>query len=303
MTDSRILAGRTALVTGASRGIGRYVAQRLASAGATVVVTARSMTQSVARSRFDTTRIIPGTLTETVGLISQAGGRAVALETDLLNPSQRDTLIARARDAVGPIDILINNGGSGQLAPIAEMSMATFDLTVDQYLRAPFALAKAAIPDMKARGAGWIVNLGSVTALPTPRPFDRTRQTGGRVMYGAIKAALNRFTQGLAEELVLDNIAVNAVAPSTGIRTPGAAELFPPDYPAEDPAYIAATVLDMCHRPAAERTGLIAYSMHYAWAAQLEVLSLDGRACLPRTPPPDHSHPGIPALGESRAWF
>jgi 3-oxoacyl-[acyl-carrier protein] reductase len=290
-----LLAGRTALVTGASRGIGRYVAQRLASAGATVVVTARSMTQSVARSRFDATRIIPGTLTETVDLITQAGGKAVALETDLLNPSQRDTLIARAKDAAGPIDILINNAGSGQLAPIAEMSLATFDLTVDQYLRVPFVLAQAVVPDMKARGAGWIVNLSSVTALPAPRPFSQTPQTGGRVMYGAIKAALNRFTQGLAEELLQDNIAVNAVAPSTGIRTPGGAELFPPDYPAEDPAYIAATVLDMCHRPAAERTGLVAYSMHHAWAANLTVTTLDGRAVLPRVPPPAHAHPGIPA--------
>jgi NAD(P)-dependent dehydrogenase (short-subunit alcohol dehydrogenase family) len=300
---AKLLAGRTALVTGASRGIGRYVAQRLASAGATVVVTARSMTQSVARSRFDAARVIPGTLMETVDLITQAGGTAYALEADLLNPAQRDTLIARATETAGPIDILINNGGTGRLAPVAEMSMDVFDLTIDQYLRAPFALSKAAIPGMKSRGAGWIVNLGSVTALPPPRPFSRAPQPAGRVMYGAVKAALNRFTQGLAEELVHDNIAVNAVAPSTGIRTPGAAELFPPDYPTEDPAYICATVLAMCHRPAVERTGLVAYSMHYAWDAHLDVRSLDGRTRLPRTPPPAHAHADIPASGEERAWF
>jgi NAD(P)-dependent dehydrogenase (short-subunit alcohol dehydrogenase family) len=302
MNGTPLLAGRTALVTGASRGIGRSIAQRLAAAGATVVVTARSLDESVARERFHPDRIVPGTLRETVAIIAQAGGRAVPIAADLVNAEQRDSLIARATALAGPIDILINNAGSGRLAPIADMSLDTFDFTFDQYLRAPFVLSKAVIPGMKARGAGWIVNISSVGALPPPRPFPREASTSGRTAYGAVKAALNRFTQGLAEELVGDNIAVNAVAPSTGIRTPGAAELFPPGFVTEDPAYMAEAVLAMCHLPAAERTGLVAYSMHFIHDEHLPVMSLDGTRCMPAASLPAHAHPGITSAGSGRAY-
>jgi 3-oxoacyl-[acyl-carrier protein] reductase len=300
--DSKLLAGRTAMVTGASRGIGRYIAQRLAAAGATVVAVARSMDQSVARERYTPERIMPGTLTETVALIEAAGGKAIALGCDLLDPAQRNSLIMRAADAAGPIDILINNAGFCVFAPIEEMSASVFDQTFDQYVRVPFALSKAAIPSMKARGAGWIVNISSTNALAPRRPFTNKMRSAGSTAYSAAKAALNRLTQGLAEEVVGYNIAVNAVAPSTAILSPGAAELTPAGYATEDPAYMAATVLAMCHRPAAERTGLIAYSMHYAHDEKIPVTSLDGTTRLPDLPAPPHSHPRIEAAGSGRAF-
>ena len=296
-TVAKILSGRIALVTGASRGIGRYIAQRLSAAGATVIVTARSLDQSVARERLRPDRVVPGTLSETVALIEQTGGNAMAIVADLLNPVQRDTLLARAAAGVGPIDILINNAGSGRLALVEQMPLDLFDLTLEQYLRVPFILCKAVIPGMKARGGGWIVNISSVSALPPPRPFTAEISTGGRTAYAAIKCALNRFTQGLAEELVSYNIAVNAVAPSTGIRTPGAAELIPPDYPTEDPAYLAEAVLAMCHLSAAERTGLVAHSMHYVHHEKLPVMSLDGTRRMPDLLPPDISHHKIEPAG------
>jgi NAD(P)-dependent dehydrogenase (short-subunit alcohol dehydrogenase family) len=302
MTGAQVLAGKTALVTGASRGIGRYIAQRLASAGATVIVTARSLEQSVARARSNPTKPLPGTLQETVALIADAGGRAVPIAADLLDAQQRDTLIPRATARAGDIDILINNAGFCRFAIIADMSLEMFDITFDQYLRVPFALSKAAIPGMRRRGGGWIVNIGSAGAMVPRRPFPRTPTGRGNVAYAAVKAGLNRFTQGLAEEVVGDNIAVNAVAPSTSILSPGAVELTPQGLPTEDPAYMAETVLAMCHLPAAERTGLIAYSMHFPHDEKLPVMSLDGTTRLPDLPPPAHALPHIPPAGSGRAY-
>jgi len=299
---SNELAGRVALVTGASRGIGRYIAQRLGSAGATVIVAARSLDESVAHERFTPQRKLPGTLAETVSLIGRAGGKAIPLACDLLDPSQRDELVAGVIRAAGAIDILINNAGFCRFAPIEEMPLAMFDQTFDQYVRVPFALSKAAIPHMKARGGGWIVNISSANAVPPRRPFTNKLRTGGGVAYSAAKAALNRFTEGLAEELVGYNIAVNVVAPSTAIRSPGSVELTPEGYATEDPAYLAATVLAMCQLPAAERTGLIAYSMHYPHDEHLAVMSLDGTTRLPDCPPPAHSHPNIRPAGSGRAF-
>jgi len=93
------------------------------------------------------------------------------------------------------------------------------------------------------------------------------------------------------------NIAVNLVGPSTAIRTAGASDLIPAGYSTEDVEYLAETVLAMCHLPATERTGLLAFSMHYPWATGLEVWSLDGKTPFPRREPPARSHPAIPATG------
>jgi NAD(P)-dependent dehydrogenase (short-subunit alcohol dehydrogenase family) len=287
------LSGKAALVTGASRGIGRAIAQRLASAGATVVVTARSKGGLATNKRFGTEQQIEGTLEETVALIEQAGGRAIALAADLENPSERDTLVERAAEAAGRLDILVNNAGFADYSRIEAMPDEVFERTVNHYLRVPFLLSRAAIPIMKAAGAGWIVNIGSVTALPPTRPYGDYAKAGGDTVYASVKAALHRFSQGLAAELIDDNIAVNVVGPSTAIRTPGASDLIPQDYPTEDVAYLAETVLDMCVLPAAERTGLIGYSMHWPHHQKLAVKSLDGQSDMPPAEPPAWSHPAI----------
>lgn len=284
----RQLEGRIALVTGASRGIGRAIAQRLASAGATVVVTARSLDRAGAHA---------GTLAETVALIESAGGRAIALAADLESLAERDTLVARTVEAAGGLDILVNNAGFADYAPTTSMSISTFDVTIDHYLRAPFALIRHAVPVMKDRGAGWILMLGSVTALPPSRPYDVFARHGGSTVYAAIKAAVHRFTQGLAAELQEDGIAVNCVAPSTAISTPGAAMFIPADYPTEPVEYLAETALALCHRPAAECTGVVAYSLHYPLATGLPVHGLDGRGLLPPPVIPAYAHPDIPTYG------
>ncbi len=285
----QLLQGKTALVTGSSRGIGRAIAQRLASAGATVVVTGRSLKQSAKE---------PGTLAETVALIEGSGGRAIALAADLEDPRERDSLVARAVEAAGGLDILVNNAGYADYARVEQMPLATFERTVEHYLRSPFVLAQAAIPIMKQHGAGWIVNVGSVTACPPFKPYDWFSVNGGAAVYAAVKAALGRFTQGLAAELLESNIAVNWVGPSTAIRTPGASRYIPQDYPSEDVAYLAEVALALCHLPAAQRTGLLAYSMHFPAAMDLPVYSLDGRERLPDAQIPAHSHPAINPRGE-----
>jgi len=291
------LAGRVALVTGASRGIGRAIAQRLAAAGATVIVSARSLDKAASSRRFGEGQVVPGTLAETVALIETAGGRAIAIPADLEKPEERDTLVQRAIDTAGRLDILVNNAGFADYARVDQMSLDTFDRTIAHYLRAPFQLARAAIPQMRAQGAGWIVNIGSVTALPPARPYPDYAKSGGDVIYASVKAALHRFTQGLAAELFDDNIAVNVVGPSTAIRTPGASQLIPDDFPTEDVEYLAETVLAMCHRPASDRTGLIAYSMHYPHHSGLTVRTLDGTGTLPPREPPVFSHPDIAPAG------
>ena len=280
------LAGKTALVTGSSRGIGRAIAQRLASEGATVIVTGRS---------FETSAGEPGTLRETVALIEARGGRALPIVCDLERQDECEGLIAAATQVAGSVDILVNNAGLAAYVPLESMPIETFDRTIAHYLRAPFILVQAVIPQMKARGAGWIVNIGSVTAQAPIKPYSVFDTDIGATIYAAAKAAVNRFTQGAAAELLASNIAVNMVAPSTAIVTPGAARYIPDDYPGENVAYLAQTVVEMCHLPASERSGVLAHSMHFPSAHRLAVMDLDGVTPLPPAEVPAWSHPAAGA--------
>ena len=293
---SRLLTGKTALVTGSSRGIGRAIAQRLAAEGATVAVTARAYqpSQSV---RAGSISAIPGTIDETIALIGNAGGSAFGIAADLGDGEARDGLIDAVLDRTGRIDILVNNAGFADYSMIDDMTMETFDRTVEHYLRAPFVLTKAALPHMREQGGGWIVNIGSVTGVAPIRPYREYNKIAGDVIYASRKAALHRFTQGVAAELVDDNIAVNCVGPSTAVRTPGAAQLIPDDFSTEPVEYLAETVLAMCHLPAAKRTGLVAFSLHYPWSQQLPVHSLDGAVVLEPLKPPAGANPNVMAAG------
>jgi len=290
------LAGKTALVTGSSRGIGRAIAQRLAAEGATVVVTARSHEPSMS-VRGGSASALPGTIAETVELIENAGGTALGVAADLEDTGQRDRLVDEVLDRTGRLDILVNNAGFADYGLVEEMTLETFDRTVEHYLRTPFVLTKAAVPHMRKQGAGWIVNIGSVTGIAPVRPYRDYNKSSGDVVYASMKAGLHRFTQGVAAELVDSNIAVNCVGPSTAVRTPGASQLIPDTFPTEPVEYLAETVLAMCHRPAAERTGLVAFSLHYPWSLKLPVYSLDGTSLLPPLEPPSTANPNILPTG------
>ncbi|WP_116364069.1 SDR family NAD(P)-dependent oxidoreductase [Parahaliea mediterranea] len=283
-----LLQNKIALVTGASRGIGRAIAQRLAAEGATVVVTARSL---------DSAGKYEGTLKETVALIAASGGTAHPLVADLEREDDLQGLVGRAVELAGGLDILVHSGGKAEYAPTVDMAQSMFDNTIGHYLRAPFILYHHAVPEMRKRGGGWIVTLGSVTALPPLRPYDGFASHGGATVYAAIKAAVHRMTQGLAAELQADNIAVNTLAPSTAIRTPGASEWIPEEYPSERIEYIAETCLALCHLPASERTGLTAYSLHFPHHHKLPVYTLDGKEQIEAPALPEYAHPDIVPSG------
>jgi NAD(P)-dependent dehydrogenase (short-subunit alcohol dehydrogenase family) len=293
---SQKLSGKTALVTGSSRGIGRAIARRLAAEGAIVVVTARAYAPSPS-TRAGVTTAIPGTIAETIELIEADGGKGIGIAADLEDPEQRAGLVDAVVERTGGIDILVNNAGYADYSVIEDMPSDTFERTVEHYLRTPFVLTQAAIPHMRRRGAGWIVNIGSVTGLAPARPYREYNKNSGDVIYASIKAALHRFTQGVAAELLDDNIAVNVVGPSSAVRTPGADSLIPDAFPTEPVEYLAETVLAMCHLPAAQRTGLVAFSLHYPWSQQLPVHTLDGREVLPPLEPPTNANPNILAAG------
>jgi NAD(P)-dependent dehydrogenase (short-subunit alcohol dehydrogenase family) len=290
MTSQDIsLDGRVALVTGASRGIGRGIARRLAKAGARVAVTARTL---------DVPGEFAGTLAETVALVENSGGRAFALKADLEDAAERDALIGRVVDEAGRIDILVNAAGFAQYASVESMSDEIFETSFDHYLRAPFKLAQKAIPVMRSQGQGWIVNVGSVTAERPFKPYDDFSRYGGATIYAAMKAALSRYTQGLAAELEEDGIAVNQIGPTGAISTPGADRFIPDDYPTEPVEYLAEAAFALCHRPAKECTGLVTYSLQYPLDQELETVSFETGERMPPPTIPDYVHPEIRPKGE-----
>ena len=217
MTKARVdaegpLKGRVALVTGASRGIGAAIAARLAMEGARVAISARTLDAGESR--------LAGTLTETVEHIRSAGGEVLAIKADLALADERERLISAATDAYGPIDILVNNAAITYFAPVEEFTDKRFKLMMEVQVHAPFHLAQLVLPSMRARRRGWIVNISSGAGIP-PKPPYRGGARGGTV-YGMCKAALERFSTGLASEVAADSVAVNAVSPGL-VATPGVA--------------------------------------------------------------------------------
>ena len=204
------LKDHVALVTGASRGIGRAIAQRLAAHGAGVVVSA-------------STRSSDG-LRETVALIEQAGGRAVMIEADLADEANRATLAARARAKFGAIDILINNAaGISAYAPPSKIDLAARRSMFELNFHAPMDLIQQTLPDMKTRGWGRIINISSEMAQQPQPPFEGpAKMIHALALYGASKAALERTSMGLAAELDGSNIDVSVLSPFKIAVTEGA---------------------------------------------------------------------------------
>ncbi|HEY7135762.1 MAG TPA: SDR family NAD(P)-dependent oxidoreductase [Acidimicrobiia bacterium] len=209
------LDGRVALVTGASRGIGAATARRLAAEGAVVAVTARTVDEHPG---------LPGSLRETVATIEADGGRAVAVAADLADGDDRARIVGDVQAQLGPVDVLVNNAAAAFYLPIDEFSLKRRRILFELNFHAPVDLAVAVLPGMRASGAGWIVNVSSATSQhPHGPPFRRgSEPTATATIYGASKAALERFTTGLAAEVHGDNIAVNALSPVAAVRTPGA---------------------------------------------------------------------------------
>jgi citronellol/citronellal dehydrogenase len=250
------LDGRVALVTGASRGIGAAIAERFARAGATVVVAARTVDPSAGR--------LEGTIHETTKRIVDAGGRAVAIAADVSVPSDRERLVCEATEQVGPIDVLVNNAAVTYFVPVIDFIEKRAQLMLDVQILAPMHLAQLVLPSMTERGEGWILNISSMAARHPVASQDAARRAIGGTVYGMCKAALERFSTGLATEVFADNVAVNALSPNRVVPTPGT--LFhhlvrPGDTEhIEHPDVMAEAALALCSASPTSRTGRITYS-------------------------------------------
>jgi len=266
--------GKVALVTGASRGIGAAVAFRLAAEGAAVAVTARTA---------DAHPTLEGSLRETVERIEAAGGRAVAIVADLADGDDRARIVPEAEAALGPVDILVNNAAAAFYLPTLEISLKRRRVMYELNVHAPVDLAQGVIPGMRAKGAGWIVNVSSVTSRhPDGPPFPPGQSVGGvAATYGSSKAALERYTTGLASELYADGIAVNAVAPVAAVRTPGADALVA-DLMARNPALVepmevmVEAIVALCTGDPATLTGRIVLSGPLLTELGITPKNLDG---------------------------
>ena len=233
------LQGRGAIVTGASRGLGREIALALASDEAAVAVVGR--TENVWDER------LPGTIGETVAEIEAAGGRALAIRADLLDRDDIARLVGEARDALGPITILVNNAAftapgrppkpgddarpkpakaqqgsvKADFPPVLGTPLGAYRRHFEIAVFAAYELIQLVCPDMMAAGIGSIINISSVASrLPGDGPY--TDRSGGVLPgYGGSKAALEHLTSCAAYDLAPHNIAVNALSPSKAIMTPG----------------------------------------------------------------------------------
>lgn len=246
-----LLAGKVAVITGASRGIGEGIARRFAMEGASVVVTARTLESGDHR--------LPGSIKGTVDAIKAAGGRALAVQADLSLEEDRVRIIRTAEETFGPVDILMNNAAVTFFVPVAKFSEKQFRLMMEVQVYAPLRLAQLVLPGMQERKSGWILNMSSHAAL---HPRAGMPATGGTV-YGMCKAALERFTTGLASEVRADGIGVNVISPGL-VATPGVLHHGLVNErnkdrvtPVED---VAEACLRLCHGDPAEISGKITYA-------------------------------------------
>jgi len=242
--------GLVALVTGASRGIGAEIAQRFAREGAHVHVTARTVEEG--------DHIFSGSINATVQAIRDAGGTADAIAADLSDPADRRRLLAD----IGAVDILVNNAAITYFEPVTRFGESHFRRMFEVQVRAPFELAQALLPGMKERGRGWILNISSAAAIhPEGPPYQGL---GGGTVYGMCKAALERFTTGLAAEVWSDDIAVNALSPSGLVVTPGVQhhklDQFIPKERHEPVAYMAEAAHALCTGDPKVLTGKVTYA-------------------------------------------
>jgi len=188
--DAFSLRGRTALVTGGNRGLGRGFARALAEAGADVVIAARDEVRSA----------------DVVAEVTALGRRALAVPADVTRPEEVEQMMSVAVEEMGRLDILVNNAGVAIHRPALEIPLEEWQRVIDLNLTAVWTCSTAAARHMIAAGGGVIVNIGSISAEIVNRPQWQPA-------YNASKAGVHQLTKSLAAEWAPHNIRVNALAP------------------------------------------------------------------------------------------
>jgi NAD(P)-dependent dehydrogenase (short-subunit alcohol dehydrogenase family) len=217
------LSGKVAIVTGATRGIGRGIAEALAREGVRLCISARNASE----------------VEETVKVLNKLdGGNAIGFVCDVRDHAQVKSLFEGATAALGGVDILVNNAGIGIFAPVEEMAPEDFRAILETNLFGVFYCCHEAIPLMKKRGGGYIINISSLAgANPHPR----------MAAYNASKFGLNGFSEALMQEVRHDGIKVSYIMPGSvntefGGDTPGDQNSWQ-----LQPADIARVVIDLLH--------------------------------------------------------
>lgn len=248
------LTGKVAIVTGASRGIGQAIARRFAAGGAAVAITARTAEEGDHR--------LAGSLATTATGIRAAGGSVLPIVADLARSADRARLIETVQRELGPIDVLVNNAAVTYFEPVGEFAERHFEVMFAVQVRAPFELAQLVLPAMRARRQGWILNISSRAAVHPVGPPYTARP--GSTVYGMCKAALERFTTGLAGEVYADGIAVNVLSPSGLVPTPGVVfhglTRGVPEDRLEPPEIMADAAYALCSGDPRTLTGKVAYA-------------------------------------------
>jgi citronellol/citronellal dehydrogenase len=263
---TKLLQGKVAIVTGASRGIGEALAIRYAMEGAKVVVSARTVNEG--------DHTLEGSINRVVDRINGAGGEALGVRADLAIPEHREHLINETIQKFGRVDILVNNAAVTYFTPVASFAKKRYDLMMEVQVYAPFHLSQLVLPGMLERESGWILNISSHAAL---HPAKDAGGRGGTV-YGMCKAALERFTTGLASEVYGKGIAVNVISPGL-VATPGVvhhklitAESESRVLPVEN---MAEACLRLSHGDTKEITGKITYAVDLIEEYGLEPAALE----------------------------
>jgi citronellol/citronellal dehydrogenase len=261
------LQGRAAIVTGASRGIGRAIALGLARQGCGVVVAAKST-----QSREN----LPGSIHTVAAEVEALGGQALAVQVDVRDEAQIEVMVARALERFGRVDLLVNNAGALHWQGILDTPAKRFDLVIGVNVRGAFFCSQAVLPAMIRQGRGHIVNMSP--------PLDLAL-VPGRIAYAISKLGMTVLTHGLSEEVRPFNVAVNSLWPVTIIESQasinwglGTREQW------RKPDILVDCVLRLAAKEPAELTGRALLDEDFLRAEG--VTDFSGYACVPGTEPP-----------------
>jgi NAD(P)-dependent dehydrogenase (short-subunit alcohol dehydrogenase family) len=218
-----------------------------------------------ARTLHEGDHPLEGSLDKTVSDIKAAGGEATAVTADISSPEDCEKLMKAARETYGPVDVLVNNAALTYFIPIKDYPLNRWMRSWAVNFHAPFILSQLALQDMIPRRSGSIVNISSGAAIgPGRGPYQNANPNSGGTCYGAEKAALERFTQGLAQEVYSYGISVTCVSPSQVVPTPGTVFhnlVSGMDDPrGEPPVLMAKSALLLATEPLDKVTGRVTYS-------------------------------------------